>query len=98
MAHHITYTFWDCKALFVTRIKQLVKTLVDTPLTKHALLVPVCMVELSFTKLMLCCVVCVQGQGEYVSYWAHLGGFVCGLFPSFFFLPNLKDKRYGSAT
>ena len=28
-----------------------------------------------------------------MSYWAHLGGFVCGLFPSFFFLPNLKDKR-----
>lgn len=32
-------------------------------------------------------------QGSFVSLWAHLGGFLCGLFPSFFFLPNLKDKR-----
>ncbi|KAL0024121.1 hypothetical protein WJX79_010211 [Trebouxia sp. C0005] len=39
-----------------------------------------------------------QGQGAYVSYWAHLGGFVCGLFPSFFFLPNLKDKRWRAAS
>ncbi|KAL0024178.1 hypothetical protein WJX77_004493 [Trebouxia sp. C0004] len=39
-----------------------------------------------------------QGQGSYISYWAHLGGFVCGLFPSFFFLPNLKDKRWQAAS
>ena len=66
------------------------KALVDTPLTKPALLIPACMVD--------CHLYCVQGQDEYASYWAHLGGFVCGLFPSFFFLPNLKDKRYDIAT
>ncbi|KAL3159188.1 hypothetical protein ABBQ32_011171 [Trebouxia sp. C0010 RCD-2024] len=38
------------------------------------------------------------GQGSHVSYWAHLGGFICGLFPSFFFLPNLKDKRWQAAS
>ena len=30
---------------------------------------------------------------QYTSNWSHLGGFVCGLFPSFLFLPNFKDRR-----
>ncbi len=80
--------------LCVTRMKQLVKALVS-------LLWTACTVVSSLhgrmsCELMLCYLVCVQGS--YVSYWAHLGGFVCGLFPSFFFLPNLKDKRYDNAT
>ncbi len=28
------------------------------------------------------------------SAWSHVGGFLCGLFPSFLFLPNLKSERW----
>lgn len=31
--------------------------------------------------------------GGFISDWSHLGGFVCGLFPSFLFLPDFKDQR-----
>lgn len=29
-----------------------------------------------------------------VSHWSHIGGLVCGIFPSFLFLPNIKDRRW----
>lgn len=29
-----------------------------------------------------------------VSHWSHIGGLICGIFPSFLFLPNIKDKRW----
>ena len=38
-----------------------------------------------------------QGSTQYVSHFSHVGGFICGLVPSFLFLPNLQDKRWGSA-
>lgn len=28
------------------------------------------------------------------SVWSHVGGFLCGLFPSFLFLPNLKSEKW----
>ena len=28
------------------------------------------------------------------SAWSHVGGFLCGLFPSFLFLPNLKSEKW----
>ena len=30
---------------------------------------------------------------DFTSNWSHLGGFLCGLFPSFLFLPRFEDKR-----
>jgi membrane associated rhomboid family serine protease len=32
-------------------------------------------------------------QGGQVSHASHIGGLICGIFPSLLFLPNLKDKR-----
>lgn len=28
------------------------------------------------------------------SVWSHVGGFLCGLFPSFLFLPNLRSEKW----
>jgi membrane associated rhomboid family serine protease len=33
-----------------------------------------------------------RNRGQ-VSHASHIGGLICGIFPSLLFLPNLKDKR-----
>ncbi|KAK9804361.1 hypothetical protein WJX72_009219 [[Myrmecia] bisecta] len=38
-----------------------------------------------------------KGSNSFVSNWSHVGGFVCGLFPSFLFLPNIRDRRWRAA-
>jgi Rhomboid family len=34
-----------------------------------------------------------SGNARNVSHASHIGGLICGLFPSMLFLPNLRDKR-----
>lgn len=44
---------------------------------------------------VLCCICFVPCRR--VSHMSHVGGLVAGLFTSFMFLPNLKDKRWRAA-
>ena len=37
--------------------------------------------------------VAIEGSTQGVSHASHVGGLVCGLFPSLLFLPNIRNKR-----
>lgn len=53
--------------------------------------------------LMICCIILVLVMdylkaGPFkVSHFTHIGGFVCGLFPSMLFLPSSRDSRWKPA-